>query len=260
MRVGMRQNIYRSEFETDGFSICREVLSRDTVKAIAAAIDRVTGQKSAYGVRNLLERLPAVADLVSTEPIRSLVEPILGLQAFPVRAILFDKVPEANWGVPWHQDLTIAVKEKVEIDGYGAWSIKAGIPHVQPPTTILENMVTLRIHLDDTDATNGALLAIPGSHSKGRLSPAETARLKERSQTYLCETRAGDVLAMRPLLVHASRKGTKPGRRRVIHVEFSSSCLPAGLEWFEASPTATAALRGDLRPVTLDGSLVSRHK
>jgi len=236
-RVDMWQEIYRTEIETNGFSICREVLSSDTIKTIVASIDRVTGQKSAYGVRNLLERLPAIRDLIGTESLRSLVEPILGPKGFPVRAILFDKVPEANWGVPWHQDLTIAVKKKVETDGFGAWSTKGGVPHVQPPITVLENMLTLRIHLDDTDETNGALLAIPGSHAKGRLTPGQSTRLTEQSQAYLCETRAGDVLAMSPLLVHSSRKGTLPGRRRVIHVEFASSCLPPGLEWFESSPT-----------------------
>jgi hypothetical protein len=91
--------------------------------------------------------------------VRDLVEPILGSNFLPVRGILFDKIPDANWKVPWHQDVTIAVQEKVEAEGFGPWSIKADVLHVQPPASILEQMLSIRLHLDDCGEENGAFVS-----------------------------------------------------------------------------------------------------
>ena len=233
----MPHDSYRSEIKTDGFSVCRSVLSDDVIGTMTDGLDRLTAGKATYGLRNLLDRLPPLRDLTNSAPIKALIRPVLGPNAFPVRAIFFNKMVNANWGVPWHQDLTIAVKEKVEVPGYKSWSSKDGTPHVQPPSEILRGMLTLRIHLDAADERNGALIVIAGSHLWGRQNPAQIARLTEQSEVCLCKVEAGDVLAMRPLLVHASRPGTMPDRRRVVHVEFASSVLPPGLEWFEARTT-----------------------
>jgi len=46
--------------------------------------------------------------------------------------------------------VTIAVRERREAEGFGPWSEKEGVPHVQPPAEILEKMVAIRVHLDDT--------------------------------------------------------------------------------------------------------------
>jgi len=226
----------RTEIESNGYSIHRAVLTRDAIAELGAGLDQQTAGEANYGVRILFTRAPEIFDLANAPPIKALVDPILGPKAFPVRAIFFDKVPAANWGVPWHQDLTIAVKKKTDVDGYGAWSIKAGVPHVQPPTEVLCGMLTLRIHLDNADESNGALIVLPGSHLMGRLAREQIARLVEQSRAHLCKVQAGDVLAMRPLLVHASRKGPAPARRRVVHVEYASCALPQGLTWFEAAP------------------------
>ncbi len=233
----MPHDSYRSEIETDGFSVCRSVLSDDVIAMMTDGLDRLTAGQATYGLRNLLDRLPPLRNLTNSPPIKALIRPVLGPNAFPVRAIFFNKMVNANWGVPWHQDLTIAVKKKVEVPGYSSWSSKDGTPHVQPPSEILRGMLTLRIHLDAADERNGALIVIPGSHLWGRQTPAQIARRTEQSEACLCKVGAGDVLAMRPLLVHASRSGTMPDRRRVVHVEFASSVLPPGLEWFEARTT-----------------------
>ena len=58
-------------------------------------------------------------------------QPILSSAAFPVRAILFDKTPSANLKVAWHQDRSIAVKRRIDVPGYGPWSVKEGIEHVR---------------------------------------------------------------------------------------------------------------------------------
>jgi hypothetical protein len=67
---------------------------------------------------------------------------ILGAQAKPVRAILFDKTPLTNWTLGWHQDRTFGVQRRAEVAGYGPWSIKAGVQHVEPPFDVLAGMVT----------------------------------------------------------------------------------------------------------------------
>lgn len=150
-------------------------------------------------------------------------------KAIPVRSLFFDKNCQANWSVPWHQDLTITVKSKIETPGFYPWSIKAGVHHVQPPITILESMITLRLHLDNTDVSNGCLSIIPRSHKQGLLSSEEIQKLKSRAIN--CQALAGDILVMKPLLVHSSKKATEPSNRRVIHIEFSSVKLPNNLQW-----------------------------
>ena len=170
--------------------------------------------------------------MAQSPEIRLLVEPILGDGARVVRGIFFDKNPTTNWKVPWHQDLTIAVKNRLDLPDYHPWSVKEGIPHVQPPTAILEQMLTVRIHLDRTDESNGALKVIPGSHRQGKLSNLEIDRWKQVSTGISCNYEAGGILLMRPLLLHASSIAIVPSHRRVIHLEYTSCQLPGGLEWF----------------------------
>jgi ectoine hydroxylase-related dioxygenase (phytanoyl-CoA dioxygenase family) len=150
-----------------------------------------------------------------------------------VRGILFNKGADSNWKVTWHQDCVIAVKHRQEIEGWGPWSVKAGIPHVRPSANILSAMLAIRIHMDDCPPENGALHVLPGSHGKGFISETEIVALDKRGQK-VCGASRGDVLLMRPLLLHASSSAAKPTARRVLHVEFAPSRkLPNGMEWFE---------------------------
>lgn len=150
-----------------------------------------------------------------------------------MRGLFFDKPRGANWGVPWHQDLAIAVKERAEVAGFQGWSVKSGVTHVHPPADILERMVAMRIHLDACDADNGALRLIPGSHRDGKLDNAMIERWVHQGPCAMPTMAAGDLLLMRPLLLHASSKARDGRQRRVIHVEFAAGELPGGLEWFE---------------------------
>jgi len=171
--------------------------------------------------------------LVTHSAVRAAVEAVVGQGAFAVRGVLFDKHADANWKVPWHQDLTVAVRRKVPTNGYGPWSEKAGLPHVQLPTEVLERMLTVRIHLDDCDSSNGAVRVLPGSHLAGRLTDLELASWSRAVQPVTCSVSRGGLLVMRPLLVHASSAATIPTRRRVLHLDFTSGTLAAGLEWSE---------------------------
>lgn len=153
----------------------------------------------------------------------------------PVRSILFDKTESENWPVPWHQDLTIAVSQEQQVSGYGPWSHKDGSPHVQPPVSLLGHMVTIRLHLDDTPATNGALRVIPGSHCAGRIG-ADALRDSDKDRAVTCECSSGDALLMSPLILHSSRRSEFPARRRVIHFEYArDEDLDPRLEWFESA-------------------------
>jgi hypothetical protein len=188
----------------------------------------------ASGHRKLMQRVPEIAGLATSPKIIGLLIGLFKQEPLPVRSIFFNKTSEVNWLVPWHQDLSIAVKERVDLPGYGQWSYKDGVPHVQPPVEILEAMVTIRLHLDDCDESNGPLRVIPGSHRVGRLDAAGIAKFRSTHKEVVCFVHAGDALLMRPLLLHTSSEASAPNHRRVIHLEYAACQLPVGLEWAEA--------------------------
>jgi Phytanoyl-CoA dioxygenase (PhyH) len=212
--------IFTEEIEENGFRKIDRYLDLDSIDLLIQDITALNLTPGRAGIRNLLELAPSIRVLAQSQEIRSLVEPILG-----------DKQPSANWKVPWHQDRTIAVQNRLDVPDYHSWSLKAGIPHVQPPTAILDQMLTVRIHLDKTDESNGALKVFPGSHSQGKLTDAEIDRWKQTSLGISCNCEAGGVLLMRPLLLHASSIAISPNHRRIIHLEYASCELPSGLEW-----------------------------
>lgn len=227
-----------ASIEQDGFAVVPNAVSADTVAALIAAVETISGgqgvrrRENVYAVRNLLE-VPAVTGLAWSPSVRALVSPLLGADCFPVRGILFDKTADANWNVIWHQDLSIAVSEKMEIAGFGPWSEKAGVVHVQPPASILARMLTVRLHLDDCDETNGPVQVLPGTHNKGRLTNEHIQRYRQEIESAVCTVPSGGALLMRPLLLHASSASQIPRHRRVIHLEYAAETLPAGLEWHQ---------------------------
>ena len=229
LALRIRGVVYRRMgFENDGFAIVPDVLSAGECAALLAAL----GPSEVAGRRGLLA-LDAVAKLARSAPLMALIRPLLGAAPLAVRAIFFDKSPEVNWLVAWHQDLTIAVRKMCEVPGFGPWSVKDGIPHVQPPVALLERMLTVRIHLDDADESNGALRVLPGSHRHGRLTPDEVVELRGKTPEFLCAAKAGDALLMRPLILHASGRSMSAAHRRVLHIEYAAFALPGGLEWQE---------------------------
>jgi len=211
-----------------GFARIPAVLDATELSDLLTALGPTTGP----GRRGLLSN-PSVAALASSRTLLDLVRPHLPAPPVPTRAIFFDKSPDTNWLVPWHQDLTIALREQRDVPGFGPWSTKDGIPHVQPPIPFLEQMLTVRLHLDPTDASNGALRILPGSHRSGRLDPAQIQQWRERQPEFPCTAAAGDVLLMRPLLLHASARSTTDRHRRILHIEYAGFPLPEGLHWHD---------------------------
>ncbi|PQV63863.1 Phytanoyl-CoA dioxygenase (PhyH) [Abditibacterium utsteinense] len=226
----MKQN----NLETDGFAVAPQVISEAQIEKLQKIIAQIEGagvskRQSVFAIRNLLN-VPAIQDLARSQLIRALIEPVLGPNCFAARGIFFDKTPDANWKVPFHQDLSIAVKSRIESPGFGPWSEKAGALHVQPPREILEQMLTIRLHLDACNADNGALRVIPNSHLLGKLDAAQIARQSTKNEE-IASVASGGAMLMRPLLLHASSPSQSPAHRRVIHLEFAAALLPAGLEW-----------------------------
>ncbi len=224
--------------ERDGFQVLPKVLDEVEIEELRERIECVSDAPGVrrkrdvlFAVRNLLSATPSLRSFVNGIKMRNIIESALAPDAFLVRAILFDKVPDANWTVPWHQDTAIPVQKRMNAEGFGPWSEKAGVLHVRPPSHVLDHMLTIRVHLDACTSDNGALQVIPGSHRLGRRDESEVSTIVGAGEAHICEVATGDVLLMKPLLLHASRPAKLPQRRRVIHLEFAYELLPSGLEW-----------------------------
>ncbi len=223
-----------SNLANEGFVRLRGQLAPAAIASLIRDLDSCRKPNAiGAGLRDVLNLVPSVRTIAQSEELMSVLNAVGVGSARCVRGIYFDKQRDANWKVVWHQDLTIAVKRRVDVDGFSAWTMKAGSQHVQPPVEILENMVAVRVHLDDADETNGCLRVIPGSHRHGRLNPEQITELRRDLGETSCVVKRGDLLVMRPLLLHASSIAVQPTHRRVIHLEYSTSNLPGGLEWYE---------------------------
>jgi ectoine hydroxylase-related dioxygenase (phytanoyl-CoA dioxygenase family) len=148
-----------------------------------------------------------------------------------VRAVLFDKTANANWSLAWHQDRTICVKQRIDVDGFGPWTTKHGMQHVAPPFELLSGMITLRVHLDEVPAANGPLLVAPGSHKFGRVPVGSINDVVRECGTFTCLANAGDVWVYATPILHASDAAAAPTRRRVLQVDFATIELEGRLEW-----------------------------
>jgi len=215
----------RLSFLERGYSICRNVFEDGELTAIAAEfVDGKPGDRRFDLSGSLREtifsgQLPALAAEFSGNVVR------------PTRLILFDKSVDNNWALGWHQDRTIAVADRADVKGYDVWSKKAGEWHVEPPVELMEKMITLRLSLDPSNAENGALEVIPGSHKFGRLNNAQTNELVEAGASELLSTGAGDVVILSTLILHRSKPSVSNSRRRVVQVDYTWGELPSPLAW-----------------------------
>ena len=224
------------EFEGFGAQRFEAALNPADVGRIA----KLFGAGDSPGKRLARSDVGSVVDLLANS-IGQIAESLIGSAANPVRAILLDKSKEANWRLGWHQDRTIAVEERIETEGFGPWSVKAGQLHVQPPHAITAAMATLRIHVDAVGPGNAPLEIIPGSHQLGRLSNDEVDRLASCEPPFVCLANAGDIWAYPTAIVHRSVEQKTLGRRRVLQVDYSAIDLPGGLRWVSLMTSASAS-------------------
>jgi hypothetical protein len=208
-----------------GYAIRKDVLAGERLSLFLAL-----SPCGSHAARNLLWERAEVAAALSESGVDAIAGEALGGPAFPINALFLDKTADANWKVPGHQDLMMPVEREVPTPGFSGWSTKAGVVHVEPPADVLEKLVAVRIHLDPCPASNGALAVVPGSHRRGKLRDKELAGIAPE-EFVVCEADAGDLLLMKPLLVHRSSPAVAPGHRRVLHVVFASEEPGDALRW-----------------------------
>ncbi len=212
----------------EGFGVYHPVLDGEECASLLTTLTGVP--RSRAGSRHLLWH-PAVSALAHDARLADIASAFLGRTPFPYRATLFEKSERSNWLVVWHQDTALPFKSRFEALGCGPWSVKEGVLYAHAPAFALSRIVALRVHLDDSEHSNGPLRVVPGSHRLGVLTDESIAATVQASPVIECTVAAGGVLAMRPLLLHSSGKMTTSSPRRVIHIEYADSPdLGAGLE------------------------------
>jgi ectoine hydroxylase-related dioxygenase (phytanoyl-CoA dioxygenase family) len=196
---------------------------------VAAALSRAKVPRTKAGARHLLG-VPAVRALAHDPRLTGLAARYVGPAALPFRATLFDKSPDANWLVVWHQDTALPLRARVDDSEWGPWSVKAGVLYAHAPAWALEQVVALRVSLDDSTVSNGPLRVLPGTHLDGVLSEERIEAFSRATTAVDCTAAAGGVIAMRPLTVHASSKSVSGQPRRVLHIEYAGRLdLRAGI-------------------------------
>jgi hypothetical protein len=228
----------KQTFDTNGFLVINAIYTSSEIEHLISVVESATKTNAnfrqstqLFAIRQFLKEIPQAIPLIFNTRLTELIHSFFASNYFVVKSIYFDKPQQSNWFVAYHQDLTISVNKKVDAIGYQAWTVKQNQFAVQPPLPILENNFTIRIHLDNTDETNGALNVITGSHLKGIYRPQSIDWTKEKETS--CPVSEGGVMVMRPLLLHSSNKTTTNHKRRVIHIEFSNQTLANDLKWVE---------------------------
>jgi hypothetical protein len=217
--------------DTDaGYSITEQVFDRREMARIRETLARAELVRTKAGARHVL-RVPAIREIAAHPALLNLAAVFVGTPAIPFRATLFDKSAVSNWLVTWHQDTALPLRQRVDNSLWGPWSVKGGVLHAIAPAAALAMVVALRVHLDDSTNTNGPLRVLPDTHTGGVLTHEAIQRFAGVVPPVDCVSSAGGVVAMRPLVVHASSKASDHQSRRVLHIEYAATVhLGAGIE------------------------------
>lgn len=221
----MNPSFDREAFEREGYSVLEGVFDPEEVREMIRSAE--ASPVEGAGSRNALA-WPWVQVVADDRRIRAIV----GADAVAVRGILFDKTPSANWNLGYHQDRAVALRERLDVDGFTGWSNKDGVPHAIAPAEVLERMTAVRISLDDCGSENGPLRVLPGTHNEGVVNASRVAELGAARREVLCTNDAGGIVVMKSLLLHASSASKSPAHRRVLHLEFFHGDLPGGLNFY----------------------------
>jgi ectoine hydroxylase-related dioxygenase (phytanoyl-CoA dioxygenase family) len=221
MPIASKKPLWQESFEKDGIAIIPEVLKVEEAETLCGNLTALELPRSRAGIRHLL-RNPVISKVANDIRLLGIAQSILGDNAFPFKATLFDKSPEANWLVTWHQDLALPFCEKHEIPGWGPWSIKDGIHYAHASAVTLEKVVALRLHLVGSTEKNGPLRVLPNTHQKGILSDSAIKSIVAETDAMTCTVEKGGIIVMRPLILHASSKSLSDISRPVLHIEYAT--------------------------------------
>jgi len=222
--------MFAPEITEDGFTVVPNVLEPEEIPSLLDRVQLPTFHRSRAGIRHVMSN-SHVASLAHDARLMTIAREVFGSEPVPFRATLFDKSHDANWLVVWHQDTALPLRSKKDSPGWGPWSVKEGIHYAHAPTYALDQVVALRVHLDDSTVENGPLRVIPGTHKLGVLTDDEVSKLSIERVSVDCLAARGAVLAMRPLLIHSSSKSQSERPRRVLHIEYAASTVVGdGLE------------------------------
>jgi ectoine hydroxylase-related dioxygenase (phytanoyl-CoA dioxygenase family) len=230
MQLAGKSGSLLERVSAEGFAVLPEVISKREIDVLQVTLERSGLPRSRAGMRHAM-RNAHVAALARDARLMGFAQEILGIAAVPFRATLFDKSPVSNWLVVWHQDTALPLRKRREVPGWGPWSVKDGVNYAHAPASALEQILALRLHLDDSVAENGPLRVLPGTHTLDVLSDEALHTLSTQIAAVDCLVPRGGVLAMRPLVVHASSKSQSIAPRRVLHIEYgASSAIADGLK------------------------------
>lgn len=216
-RIGWKRQV-----NADGFAIIPNVVPPSEIARMLKEVVDHPFPRSRAGFRHAM-RHEAIAAFARQPNLTELAAEIVGGPAIPFRATLFDKSPASNWLVVWHQDTALPIQQRRDIPGWGPWSLKDGTTYAHAPASALEKFVALRVHLDDSNAKNGPLRVLPGTHNIGVLEDAAIHQFASDVNPVDCVVSLAGVVAMKPLVVHASSKSRSEQPRRVLHIEYAAS-------------------------------------
>jgi len=205
-----------------GHHIVSDVFAPADVYQLAEYLSHADLDRTKAGARHILA-VPAVRAIATDLRMLAIARSFLGSSAVPFRATLFDKSPDANWLVVWHQDTALPLGQRNDAPEWGPWSTKGGLLYAHAPAWALELVVALRVSLDDSLNTNGPLRVLPDTHRDGVLTDDQIEQRARDVRPVDCVASAGSVVAMRPLTVHASSKARSQHRRRVLRIEYATS-------------------------------------
>jgi ectoine hydroxylase-related dioxygenase (phytanoyl-CoA dioxygenase family) len=205
-----------------GYLIEEGVFEESECDYLLKVISELKRGSGRAGIRHLMSN-SVIRNLALDSRLIKIACTLLGPYVVPFKATLFAKTGKANWLVTWHQDTALPLIDYVDSPEWGAWSRKEGIFYAHAPAWALSRVVALRLHLDAATSRNGPLRVLPGTHTKGVLTDEEIAILVKEQEALECHVSRGGVLAMSPLLVHASSKTEAGIPRRVLHIEYTNS-------------------------------------
>lgn len=217
----------RHDLDVHGLAVLRSALNEGQLCSLLAVVSPDTAQGSlrhrsglTYGARGLLASRPQLAVELNAVGLNRFASDALGRPAFPIDAIFFDKHPDANWAVPAHQDVVVPVPQPADASTVRRLRSRNGMTHGEPPESVLDELLAVRVHFDLADENTGPLCVAAGTHRRGRITEFDISTIP-LSAYQSCRAGPGDLLFIKPLVVHRSGKSTRNAHRRVLHLVYA---------------------------------------